>query len=352
MNLFWIFLTGLTTSGISCAAMQGGLLAGVIANQKALETKLDKKSRDSVSEWSTEDWLPVSMFLLTKLSAHTALGFLLGALGSVMTLSLEARLAFQVFAGVFMVATAMNLLGIHPIFRYLVFQPPKFLQRFIRRNAKSEKIFAPAVLGVLTIFIPCGVTQAMEVSAINSGSPVMGALIMFAFVLGTSPVFATIGMATAQLSEKWSKAFLRVAAYGLIVMALTTLNGVLVVMDAPITAQKIASPLTYFFSDQRFATSTAPAMIDATGKQTVEIQATNHGYSPRYFTVQSGKPVELTVATQDTYSCAVAFTFKEFGISTFLEPTDRETFAFTPTKKGKYTYTCSMGMYTGVMEVI
>jgi len=32
MNLFAIFLTGLTTGGLSCLAMQGGLLASVIAN--------------------------------------------------------------------------------------------------------------------------------------------------------------------------------------------------------------------------------------------------------------------------------------------------------------------------------
>ena len=43
MNLWVAFITGLTTGGVSCAAMQGGLLAGLIANQKALDTTLDKK---------------------------------------------------------------------------------------------------------------------------------------------------------------------------------------------------------------------------------------------------------------------------------------------------------------------
>lgn len=37
MNLLLIFLTGLTTGGLSCLAMQGGLLASVIANQKEEE---------------------------------------------------------------------------------------------------------------------------------------------------------------------------------------------------------------------------------------------------------------------------------------------------------------------------
>ena len=37
MSLWIIFLTGLTTGGLSCLAMQGGLLASVIANQKDQE---------------------------------------------------------------------------------------------------------------------------------------------------------------------------------------------------------------------------------------------------------------------------------------------------------------------------
>ncbi|HYD34643.1 MAG TPA: sulfite exporter TauE/SafE family protein [Vitreimonas sp.] len=352
MNTFWlIFLTGLTTGGVSCAAMQGGLLAGLIANQKALETSLDKKARVSVTTWSKDDWLPVVMFLVAKLASHTILGFFLGALGSVITLSLGVRLAFQVFAGLFMFATAMNLLEIHPIFRWVAFQPPRFIRRLIKSSSTSQQLFAPAVLGVMTIFIPCGVTQAMEVTAINSGDPWQGALIMFAFVLGTTPLFATIGVATARLSEAWSQRFLKIAAVGLIVMAVMSLNGVLVVLNSPLTLQTVAQPVTYFFSSDRF-TDKAVVAADPAGLQKVEIQATNHGYAPRYFKVKAGQPVELTVATLDTYSCAVAFTFKAFEISTFLSPTDRKTFAFVPTEKGKYTYSCSMGMYTGTMEVI
>ena len=37
MNLWIIFLTGLTTGGLACLAVQGGLLTSVIANQKEQE---------------------------------------------------------------------------------------------------------------------------------------------------------------------------------------------------------------------------------------------------------------------------------------------------------------------------
>lgn len=373
MNLLIIFLTGLTTGGLSCLAMQGGLLASVVANQKEQEHEellADKKARKaknrqqylnsktagnfSLSSFDQLDWLPAAMFLGSKLVAHTILGFMLGLVGSVIALSLEVRLAFQVFTAVFMFATAMNLLNVHPIFRYVVIQPPKFVQRMVKNSSKSKALFAPALLGALTIFIPCGVTQAMEVLAINSGNPVYGAMIMFAFVLGTMPLFAFIGIATAKLSEGWYKKFTKFAAGALILMAVYSLNGVLIVLNSPITVNKIVYPVTYFFSDERFAQyqNSGSTVGTENGIQQVTINVENRGYSPNRVRVKAGVPVEWTLVSNETYSCALAFVFKEFGIDTFLESTDRQTFTFTPTKPGKYIYTCSMGMYTGVLEVI
>ncbi len=364
MNLWIIFLTGLTTGGLSCLAMQGGLLTSIIANQKnqefnSLADKQQKKqnlrSQDpgnfNFKSLNELDWLPVGMFLLAKLISHTILGFLLGALGSTLALSLGVRLTFQVFTALFMFATAMNLLNVHPIFRYLTFQPPKFIQKIVKNSTRSKALFAPFILGLLTVFIPCGITQAMEVLAISIGDPISGALIMFAFVLGTSPLFAVIGVATAKLSEGWHDKFIKIASYSLIAMAIYSINGVLIVSNSSLTLNKIFSPITYFFSDERFSKSQADVST-TNGVQKVNIEALNSGYSPRKLTVSVGVPVELTISTNETYSCASSFVFNEFGISTFLEPTDSQTFTFTPTKKGKFTYTCSMGMYTGVMEVI
>lgn len=337
MNAFIIFLTGLTTGGLSCMLVQGGLLASVVANQKKMV------KNEAV-------WIPVVLFLSSKLVAHTILGFLLGAVGSTLTLSLEVRLFFQFFTAFFMFATAMNLLEVHPLFRYVSFQPPKFLQKYIRNTSRSGAFFAPIVLGLLTIFIPCGVTQAMEVAAINTGSPLQGAVTMFAFVLGTVPIFATFGLVAAQAKESWSVHFSRVAAAVLIGMAAYSVNGVLVVLNAPITFQKITAPFTYFFSSERFSDDLSAPTQD--GVQKVLITVTSDGYSPRYLKVQQGVPVELTLSSVDVYSCAASFVLKEFGIKTFLNPTDTKSFTFTPTRKGKFTYACSMGMYTGILEVI
>lgn len=347
MNLITIFLTGLTTGGLSCLAMQGGLLTSVIANQKEDEAGEVKKGIDLL------DWLPVTIFLISKLVSHTLLGFLLGLLGSQIEMSLSMRLLFQGVAAVFMFATAANLLDLHPIFRFVVFQPPKSMYKLVKNATKGKALFTPAVIGFMTIFIPCGVTQAMEVLAISSGSPFLGALIMFSFVLGTMPLFAILGIATAKLSEKFQNSFMKVAAFLLIILAFQSVNGILVVLNSPLTAGKIVKPFTYFFSNDRFSQeSQSPATSDSAGVQQLLIDVTSYGYTPKNPKVKVGVPVQLTLQTKDTYTCASSFILKAFSIQMQLGPTDSQTVSFTPTKKGKYPFSCSMGMYTGVLEVI
>jgi len=101
-----------------------------------------------------------------------------------------------------MIATAGRLLNLHPIFRYTVIQPPTFVLRYLNKISKDSSFFAPIMLGALTVLIPCGVTQAMMVLAIGTGSFFYGALIMSAFVLGTSPVFFLLGLSVSSIFKK------------------------------------------------------------------------------------------------------------------------------------------------------
>lgn len=344
MNLWLIFLTGLTSGGVTCAAMQGGILASTIANQKKLKVE---------PGFGPDDWAGVTAFLVTKLIIHTILGFFLGWIGSAMTLSLNTRLFFQGFAALFMLASALNLLEAHPIFRYVVMSPPRFARRLIKNNTTADRYFAPGLLGLLTVLIPCGVTQAMEVLAISSGSPLQGALIMGSFVLGTAPMFILIGIATAKLSEVWRTYFLRTAAILLIAMSLYSFNGILQVMDSNYSLERLGPRIVkllppYDKSAERVIPT--PSIVD--GVQPVTINILNSGYSPRHFAVKSGIPVKLTVNAGEVYSCATAFTFRAFGINAFVKPNTNQVFTFTPDKKGIYTFSCSMGMYSGTMEVI
>jgi len=356
MNLWLIFLTGLTSGGVTCATMQGGLLASIIANQKRDETETNLPASRAKS-FDIGDWGPVSAFLSTKLLSHIILGALLGWFGSRIELSLNVRLFFQIAAALFMFASAMNLLDVHPIFRYLAFQPPKRIYKWFKKTGGSTSLFAPAVFGLMTILIPCGVTQAMEVVAITAGSALQGALIMGTFVLGTAPMFALIGLATAKFSEVWRSYFLRTAAVLLIGMALFSFNATLKVMDSPYSLDRLGPRIVKLLPPYDKSQSVARAADLNTkledGVQKITLSISNSGYSPRYFKVKVNTPVELTLkAGSGVYSCATAFTFRAFNISDLIKPSEAKIHTFTPTKKGIYTFACSMGMYSGTMEVI
>lgn len=335
MNLWLIFLTGLTSGGVTCAAMQGGFLASAIAAHKKAQAPTAGLGRD--------DLAPVSAFLAAKLIAHILLGFALGWLGSRVELGLTARLAFQGLAALYMLATAANLLDLHPVFRYIVIQPPRFAYRLLRGSQAS--LFGPAILGFLTILIPCGVTQAMSVLAITSGSPLQGALILGSFVAGTIPLFMLIGVATSRLTEAWRTHFLRVSAVLLIVMSLYSVNGIATTLDSPYSLTRIYSVLTT-------PIGSTPTVSSVGGLQRAAISITSSGYTPRRFSVRAGTPVELKVSAGEVYSCASSFTFKAFGINAYVKPNTDQVFTFTPNKKGLYSFACSMGMYSGTMEVI
>lgn len=132
---------------------------------------------------------PILLFLLAKLIAYTLLGALLGWLGSFLTFDPIARAALMIAIAVFMVGNGLRMLNVHPFFRYFNVEPPKFVTRYIRRTAKGTDTAVPLFLGALTVFIPCGVTQAMMAAALGTADPLTAAALMFAFTLGTSPVF-------------------------------------------------------------------------------------------------------------------------------------------------------------------
>ena len=111
-QLLVAFVTGITTGGLSCLAVQGGLLASSLAHQieqdyvqHAATTKKAKAAPRSNSA------LPIALFLLAKLVAYTLLGALLCCLGSSLTLRPFTRAFLMIAIGVFIVAWIGQFIG-------------------------------------------------------------------------------------------------------------------------------------------------------------------------------------------------------------------------------------------------
>ncbi len=340
MNLGVIFITGLTVGGLTCLAVQGGLLASVIAarEDEEVEKEINRK----------RTFYPTFAFLIAKLIAYTVLGFILGAFGGAVGISQTAQIIMQLIAGLYMLAIALNLLNIHPIFRYAVIQPPRWLTRKVRNQSRSKDIFAPALLGTMTIFIPCGTTLAMEALAISSANAFLGAAIMATFVLGTVPLFFGIGWLTSIMGENFKSKFLKIAAVAVMYLGLTSINGSLIAIGFPVNSQSITNVFNNTFKPK----SEEKLYTEAPLSQTVEIIVNSGGYSPNYVRVKKGLPVTVKLIGNNAFSCASAFRIPSLGISKNLQANETYTFTFTPQKKGRITFACSMGMYTGVIEVI
>ncbi len=360
MDLWVIFITGLTVGGLTCLAVQGGLLASIIAARE--EEDFEKGNRRSSSPNNLKHTiLPTAAFLTTKLAVYTLLGFVLGAFGGAINISPNVQISMQFIAGLYMLAIALNLLNVHPIFRYAVIQPPRFLTKMVRNQSKSKDLFAPAFLGAMTVFIPCGTTLAMEALAISSANPFYGAAIVAAFVLGTTPLFFGVGWLTSVLGDNFKTKFLKLAAIAVIYLGITSVNGALVAGGSPLTLQSLAenSPIQIDLDEPARRKAGGAVLADdlnslevLNGVQTASITVMPTGYNPKFLTVKAGMPVKLNLSNSGQLGCTSVFRIPKMGISKTLSMGGTDTVEFTPKSPGKLTYTCSMGMYTGTIEVI
>lgn len=342
INLLAVFTTGLLTGGLTCMAVQGGLLAATIAQRE--EQRLTDVTKQ------TGHALPITTFLIAKFIAYTLLGLLLGWMGSFFTLSVTVQIILQIMVVFFMLGTALNMLNAHPFFRYFVIQPPRFLTKFIRKQSKRKDVFAPALLGAFTVFIPCGTTQAMMVLAIGTGSPLYGALIMSAFTLGTSPVFFTLGYFAAKLSDIMHQNFMRFAAAAITVLALFNLNNTLSLAGSPITFNNLWESFNCavsFCSDNLAQASNLKAV------ESIDIEMSDAGYAPNIFAVKRGSKVSMRLINKSGRGCIQAFTIPQLNIQAVIPVGTEQTVSFTvPDRTGDIAFTCSMGMYPGTIKVI
>ena len=315
-------------------AVQGGLLTACLAagNQETTPSK----SRI----------ITTLAFLTAKLLTYMLLGALLGLIGTAVQPTPILRAIFQGLVAIYMLGVAGALLNLHPLFRYFIFSPPRFITRWIRNQSKAGQLFTPVILGASTIFIPCGTTQAMMALSLATASPLWGAAIMGAFVLGTWPLFLGVGIAVSGALSSLRSSVLKFAAAGIAVMALWTFSGALALSGHPLNlasaAQSVYCTVTFCASQGQSAPS---------NHATIEILSS--GYRADTSVLKAGSQVALTLKNSGAAGCAQAFTIPALGISEVVPPgTTKDITITVPQKTGRLAYTCAMGMYSGEFTVI
>lgn len=328
-NLWIIFTTGLIAGGLTCMAVQGGLLTAALTRE---EEEVPRGSRA----------LGVAAFLGAKLFSHALLGLFLGWVGSLIGFTPRVQAVTIGLVSLFMIGTALSFLDVHPIFRYFVIQPPRFLTRLIRGRAKSGSVYAPAFIGFLSIFIPCGTTQAMMALAAGTGNPWWGMAIMTVFVAGTAPLFFLLGVSIDVIKATLKDRFGVVAATLVFVLALVNLNASLTLYGSPVTlvsAAKTAFCTMTFCPDDK---------TNQTPTTNPEITFWLSGYEMENPVIPAGERIDLALKNIAGSGCVQAFTVPALGLYEVVPVGKTKIMTFTaPEKRGELAFSCSMGMYGG-----
>ena len=247
-----------------------------------------------------------------------------------------------------MIVFGLGAAGV-PGFRDIRFTPPESWTRMVRRSTRSQSAFAPFLLGIAVVLIPCGVTISMMLLAATSGSAATGAAVMGLFVLGTAPMFAAYGFLTQRYANPDRRGLSVALGVVVVAMGLFTLNAALTAMASPVTAQTIAAAVFNGNTASAEPAAAAPAPVD--GVQVLKIDATSGGYSPSTINAKAGVPTKVVFHTDHTYSCIVYTVFPSINQQVILPESGDTEVDLGVLNAGEFPISCSMGMYTATIRV-
>lgn len=331
-----VLLVGLTAGVSTCMALVGGLVLAASARfvEKHPQATLLQKFK------------PHLFFNAGRIVSFFVLGGVIGYAGSFFQLSTTTLGLLTIAVGAVMVLMGLQLTEIFPRLNGLQFTLPKGIGRALGIKEQTEKEYSHKnsfMLGASTFFLPCGFTQAMQLFAISSGSPITGALTMGVFALGTAPGLLGIGGLTSIIKGAFAKPFFKFAGLVVIFMAIFNISNGLNLSGIDVNA--FINPKVNSDAEND------PNVTLENGVQIVKMTQTSSGYSPNSFTIKKGVPVKWIVTSEDAFTCAASIVSSKLGIRKNLEAGEN-IIEFTPTEAGQVRFTCSMGMYSGIFNIV
>ena len=117
--------------------------------------------------------VPSLLYNAGRVISYTVIGGMVGALGSLFSLSTALKGAMPIIAGAFMLFLGVRMLGIIPWLSRLKVRFPGIKENKVSAAAAGR---GPFVVGLLNGLMPCGPLQTMQVYALGTGSWYAGAL--------------------------------------------------------------------------------------------------------------------------------------------------------------------------------
>lgn len=326
---FVLFIVGVLTS-IHCVGMCGGIM---------LSQSIKKEGTSKFDSIK-----PAILYNLGRVLAYTILGGIVGAVGSVFTLSITLKAGLQLFAGAFMIIMGLNMSGFG-LFRKINLKLP-WSACSVKKKPK-----APFFVGMLNGLMPCGPLQTMQLYALGTGSAFKGALAMFLFALGTLPLMMTFGALSGLLSKNNTKTILKFS--GILVVILGIVMGTRGLALAGINVPSISfngNGITSNLTASAATSGTAAKPTIENGVQIIKMTADGNGYTPNGLYVQKNMPVKWIIDGKALNSCNGTIIVPSLNKQINLQ-SGENVIEFTPKDKD-IPFSCGMGMIRGVIKVV
>ncbi len=312
-SLVVLFFIGLLTS-FHCVAMCGG-----INLSQCLTFENDNKVSANLQ------------YNLGRVVSYTFIGGVVGAIGSVFSLSIKSQGFLYIVIGFFMMMMGLNLFGV-PFVKKLIPRLPSSMKN-INRTGK-----APFIVGLLNGFMPCGPLQSMQLFALSTGSFVDGALSMFVFSIGTVPLMYLFGKIGELKNKNFMTNFMKISAILVLFLGVTMASRGFALVGVDFESSSTVS-----------SSELSGEMVD--GEQVIYFDLEPRNYPD--LVVQKDVPVKFIInATEQTLNgCNNEVIINEYGIQQKLE-VGENVIEFTPTETGTFKYSCWMGMIRASITVV
>jgi sulfite exporter TauE/SafE/copper chaperone CopZ len=329
-------LLGLAAGFSTCAILVGGLVLALSASYQGIHAE--------EAGAGTAALRPAMLFVGGRVVGYGILGAVLGILGATFTMPPQLTAALMIAVAIVMTILGTRLTGLSP--RMAGWSPtlPMGLGRRLglEEAGGGYSDARAAALGAASFFLPCGFTQAIQVYALSTGSPLLGGALLAAFALGTAPGLMALAGLPSAVSEDSRPSLLRFV--GVVVLAFAVVNA-----TAGLRLAGIGLP----WLGVGTASAATLTTNDTAARQTQSLTTFQEarGYRPGNATIYSGRRTRWTIESKSGSSCAASLVIPSLRISRRLQlgPNVIELPALSA---GILRYSCSMGMFEGTITVI
>ena len=333
-GLLVALLLGLAAGVSTCMALVGGLVLGLSASFG---------SSRSEGAGGVAAMRPALVLVGGRIAGYAVFGAVLGAVGASVTMPPQLTAVLMITVAVVMLLLGTRLTGLSP--RLAGWSPtlPMGLGRRLGLGDGQAIAYSDrraAALGAATFFLPCGFTQAIQIYALSTGSPLFAAALLGTFAIGTAPGLLALAGLPIVVPGTYKPTLLRLV--GVVVIGFALLNG-----TAALRLSGFALPNLV----QNANAAPLPGVLGADGVERITTYQDAGGYSPSNVTIYAGYPLEWTVQSSSTSTCAASRWAPGINIRARLD-LGPNTFKLPALPAGVLNYTCAMGMYGGRITVV